>query len=208
MAQIIPAQEQARYDENDMRRYPGVSNGNIGEAMNIIQLRKDLHFMFDGRKFVFVPKVTSDSTCSVIHAMVYSKDLLALYHNLQLHDISGIPREYLFARFAWTLFPGMEGFLLNGVKRLVISASSPREAFLASPEKCKTFLRQLNKPKLRSQSPTERARPTEQQESIQASNIFVSIRAFHHQLRHCLTQTQIPTYPPLWTWSLQRLRGW
>ena len=91
MAQIIPAQEQAWYDKN--AEIFGVSNGNIGEATNIMQFRKDLHFMFGGRKFVFVPKVSSDSACWVIHAMVYSKDLLALYHNLQLHDISPAFRE-------------------------------------------------------------------------------------------------------------------
>lgn len=91
--------------------------------------------MFDSRKLVFVPKAPSSSNATgwVVHTMVYSTDLLALYHNLQLHNISGIPREYLFARFAWTLFPEIERFLVGDVEQLLVSA---REAFVASAEPC------------------------------------------------------------------------
>lgn len=166
MAHIIPAQEQAWYDRNGMRRYSGFGHKSLGDVGNMIRLRRDLHYIFDNRKLVFVPKAPSPSDAAywVAHAMDYSKDLLALYHNLQLHDISGIPREYLLARFAWTIFPDMEGFLINGVERLLITASSDTEFVLASPERCKTFLPQPSKSKSRSQSPIKRARPLEEQE--------------------------------------------
>lgn len=90
MAHIIPVEEQAWYNKNGMRTYSGFSNGNLGNARNFMQLREDLHFMFDNRRIVFVPKAFSGVTCLVVHAMVYSKDLLAVYHNLQLQDCSGI----------------------------------------------------------------------------------------------------------------------
>lgn len=167
MAHIIPAQEQAWFDKNGMWRYSGCSHRSIGAVSDMMRLRRDLHSLFDARKIVFVLKASSspsDAASWVVHAMEYSKDLLALYHNLQLHDVSSIPREFLFARFAWTLFPDIEGFLRSDVERLLISASSAGEAFIASAEKCKIFLPRLNKTKSRSQSPTKRARPEEEQD--------------------------------------------
>lgn len=88
--------------------------GTYDESNNIMCLRKDLDFIFDNRRFVFVPKesFSSEGTCWIVDAMNYSKDLMT-YHNLPLHDISGIPRAYLFARFAWTVFPQLETFLMR-----------------------------------------------------------------------------------------------
>jgi hypothetical protein len=166
MAHIIPTQEQEWYDKNSMRRCIGSNQKGIGDVSNMILLRKDLHFIFDARRLVFVPKAaaSSDAACWVAHAMVWSKDLLARYHNHQLHNISSIPQQYLLARFAWTLFPETEGFLVSGVERLLLVASRSKEAFIASPDECKGFLPHPNKNKSRSQSPTKRPREAEEAE--------------------------------------------
>ena len=102
----------------------------------------------------------------------------------------------------------MEGFLLNGVERLLISASSPREAFLASPEKCKPFLRQLNKPKSRSQSPTKRVRPTEQQEldsGLKRLRLDSGISSSASNLSHSSPDTHIPTALDVELTALERV---
>ncbi|MCJ1469132.1 hypothetical protein MMC07_007765 [Pseudocyphellaria aurata] len=161
MAHMIPAQEQAWFNKNVMWRYSDRELQNIGTVNNMMRLRKDLHSLFDARKPVFVLKASSSHSNAanwVVHTMEYSKDLQALYHNRPLHDITSISREFLFARFAWTLFPKMEGFLRSNVERLLISASSAGEAFIAPADKCKTFLPTPKSTSSRSQSPTERAR--------------------------------------------------
>jgi len=69
-----------------------------------------VHHVFDARRFIFVPKQfdtsTSESTELVTHVLLPSgsPELAGLYHNRSPQPIRGVSVEYLFARFAWSLF--------------------------------------------------------------------------------------------------------
>jgi hypothetical protein len=41
----------------------------------------------------------------------------ALYHNIQLQPLAGIRHEFLLARFAWDIYPSLQGFLQRMVTR-------------------------------------------------------------------------------------------
>jgi len=61
-----------------------------------------------------------------------------------LHPVGGIAREFLLARFAWSIFPFLDGFLPDNVSRelfsLILSATG--ESYSASTEDCKSFTKQ------------------------------------------------------------------
>ncbi|TKA64736.1 hypothetical protein B0A49_11887 [Cryomyces minteri] len=47
-------------------------------------------------------------------------ELTCLYHNVALQTLTGIVPEYLFARFAWTIFPFVSMFLQAGIPRRLV----------------------------------------------------------------------------------------
>jgi len=76
----------------------------------------------------------------VVHVMVYSPELRSLYCNARLHDVTGVSREFLFARFAYTIFPQVRGFLQLSIDRNLLSISLAKEygkVYTASPDECK-----------------------------------------------------------------------
>lgn len=82
----------------------------INDDKNILVLRKDLHHLFDSRRFTFVPKrfraCASEPAELVTHVLLPSgsPEFVGLYHNRSPQLIRGISVECLFARFAWSLF--------------------------------------------------------------------------------------------------------
>ncbi|KAK3311627.1 uncharacterized protein B0T15DRAFT_81386 [Chaetomium strumarium] len=80
----------------------------INDDKNIVILRKDLHHLFDARRFTFIPKRfgSSESAELVTHVLLPSgsAEFIGLYHNRLPQPIRGISVEFLFARFAWCLF--------------------------------------------------------------------------------------------------------
>lgn len=56
----------------------------------------------------------------MLHFLFDADELGYLYHNRELHPIGTIPREFLFARFAWSIFP-LLGRFLNTEKNLSVS---------------------------------------------------------------------------------------
>lgn len=107
-------------------------------------IREDLHTAFDRREFVFVPKAAAnEAPVFVTHLLTDSPELGLLYHNTKLHPIDRVAPEFLFARFAWSIFPGIEGFLLAGVSRDLLSSTGQR--WTASPDECQSYLKQPGK---------------------------------------------------------------
>ena len=103
-----------KYSIWDSRKGQEVVNGNE----NVIALREDVHTLWDRMYFSFVPKLTSDDTYAwVIHVHKPSQEMHALYHNLQLQPLAGIRHEFLLARFAWDIYPSLQGFLQRMVTR-------------------------------------------------------------------------------------------
>jgi hypothetical protein len=82
----------------------------IDDVRNLITLRRDIHFLFDNRRFTLVPKRdAADKTCLVLHVFsldidYITSELVPTYHNRSPAPLTGISIQHLFARFAWSLF--------------------------------------------------------------------------------------------------------
>ncbi|GME32278.1 hypothetical protein MMC29_000718 [Neofusicoccum parvum] len=141
VAHLVPRQEEAWFDANAML------------------LRADLHLTFDQMQFVFVPKPLppGEPWCPfVVHLLdPLARELCRLYHNVPLQAPLGVTPEYLFARFAWAVFPFLEDFLRHPVARKLLVASDP-DPITLSPQKCALFTRQARRS--RSASPKKRGR--------------------------------------------------
>lgn len=119
-AHIVP-QNQADtkwFDENGMSVY-----GPMNSGANTMKLRVDVHHYFDHKpKFAIVPKYDK----LVVHVCSYhsvdAREAIELYHNVPV-AILGQSTCFLLARFAWTIFPLLEGFLWRGVKRQLLRRS-------------------------------------------------------------------------------------
>ena len=72
----------------------------IDDARNAILLRSDVHKFFDDKRLAFVlkPSATSPSTTTlVVHIFIpnSASELINLYHNRSLQQLTGISVEYL-----------------------------------------------------------------------------------------------------------------
>ncbi|KUI64448.1 hypothetical protein VM1G_11247 [Cytospora mali] len=102
----------------------------IDDAANLVNIRSDLHFVFDKGRFTIVPKpsaapaalAASDALDALdagsyalsVHVLKDDKDeLVPMYHNLSIRPeaASEVSREALFARFAMSIFPLVQSFL-------------------------------------------------------------------------------------------------
>ena len=123
LAHIIPASEKLWAGRNRMDTYR-LGSMSVKEIVdsseNLFLLREDVHTQWDKRMFSIIPKRSgADNHCWAwtLHVNVPSQELHHLYHNRTLHPLSGIQREFLFARLAWDFFPEIHGFLQGMVPR-------------------------------------------------------------------------------------------
>lgn len=112
----------------------------VNDVRNGLALRSDLNQpAFDAGKFAIVPKVRCDlpsfapSSATdfgqedklVAHFLEFTHELGVLYHNRELHPIPQVAREFLYARFAWSIFPLLASFLSGGPKYLRLFVRTP-----------------------------------------------------------------------------------
>lgn len=156
-AHLCPVSENDWFHAQNMQNYIEDSRKTgdmaVYDVNNMIPLRADLHKSFDDRKFVFVPKDRE----LVVHMLWPSSELSQLYQNSRLHPMDSVPREYLFTRFAWALFPMLEGFLQGNEERLLLSTSVREGPYLASAAECKALASRKGA-RSRNSSSTKRAR--------------------------------------------------
>ena len=136
-AHLCPRKEDAWFSQNAMGTYNLKQNLSgpylLDDVRNVILLRKDLHGILDEGKLVFIPKPVSGSAREeeeanyVVHFLLPTYDIGALYHNTSLKPIPGVKTEFLFARFAWTLFPLLTQFLNHGSDRRLIYAKASEQ---------------------------------------------------------------------------------
>lgn len=142
-AHIVPVEEDQWFHANRMTDYvldPGrQSQSAISDVNNQLLLRRDLHQSFDkAKKFAFVPKKPcAGSSNMVTHLLSPSKEYGLLYHNTLTRSLDAVPREYLFARFAWAILPRVEPFLLCEIPRLLVTVANGQQVF--KPDECKGF---------------------------------------------------------------------
>jgi hypothetical protein len=90
----------------------------LNDLNNVILLRPDLHAAFDDRKFILYPKADDGY---VVHILEPTPDIGQLYHNVKTHPLLLCNPRFLYARFAWALFPSLTGFLSKpGVSRYLV----------------------------------------------------------------------------------------
>lgn len=154
-AHLIPRSEQQWYIQNRMSRYANIRPDAefIDDTSNAILLRSDIHSLFDQKRFVIVPKADN----FVIHILASgSLELINCYHNVTLQPLTGVATEYLFARFAWSIFAYSTPFLLNSLKRtLSLYVDGEVKVVEYTGEQCRQF---VTGAKSRSQSPRKRQR--------------------------------------------------
>ena len=95
----------------------------IDHPTNTIALRPDINQVWYAKDMTFVPKMTGTDTGKgqvVAHCLANDPELIELCHNRPLRD-QGVSRDFLLARFAWTLFPqAVHLFLAKPVARQLI----------------------------------------------------------------------------------------
>jgi hypothetical protein len=129
---------------------------------NVILLRSDIHTVFDERKFVLFPK--SDKGF-VVHMLEPTPDLAQLYHNVEVHPLMQCSPQFIFARFAWAIFPSLSTFISKpGVSRyLRILKTFSTGAAYVEEEISGTEKLRAKVSASRSRSPKKRQRAAEQQ---------------------------------------------
>jgi hypothetical protein len=164
-AHIIPVQEKPWFTLNEMEKYADLQ-GRSGETVadgfsNKMRLRCDGHRLWDKLHFTVVAREgygSDDPVAWYTQAIADGQELHEDWHGKRLQSLAGRPPEYLFARFAWNIFPRVYHFLQTGQKRRLVvwgldGTSNTREYTTAQ---CRQFMECQGKS--RSVSPTKRAR--------------------------------------------------
>lgn len=97
------------------------SANTLDDLSNALLLQSDLHVAFNKPKFVFVPKPSSNPKYPqvVTHLLEASAELEYMYHNRRLQSMRSSV-QLPFARFAWTIFPLLDGFLTCQARRRLL----------------------------------------------------------------------------------------
>ncbi|KAL8905678.1 MAG: hypothetical protein Q9207_002492 [Kuettlingeria erythrocarpa] len=156
-AHICPKEEIRWFQANDMRRYNLnrllTAEARMDDMSNATAMRSDIHKAYDKRLFVMVPK----TDCWAVHFMEPTFHLGSLYHNMSVNLHTDVGLEYMFSRFAWTIFPLIREFLEQGPPRKVRTRASNGSIFQVTDKSLdgdaisKTFF-----PRARSASPKKR----------------------------------------------------
>ncbi|THW79657.1 hypothetical protein D6D18_09279 [Aureobasidium pullulans] len=129
-AHLVPRTEGDWFRQNTMFQYgvaPRPEIEPIDVPRNALLLRSDIHTVFDQRRFAITLKPLSVATNGpvtyglAVHLFSpgLSEQFVKLYHGVAIQPLHGVAPEYLFARFAWTVFAYSAQFLQQGVKRVL-----------------------------------------------------------------------------------------
>ncbi|KAI4173591.1 MAG: hypothetical protein LQ348_006533 [Seirophora lacunosa] len=197
---LCPQTERQWYQENRMEDYGEVISGGrqgINDPSNVMLLRTDLHRAWDNMRFVHTPKRSGTGNVEVVtHVLVHSNELGDLYHNTQLHQL-GVARECLFARFAWTIFPLLSGFLQQGQDRYLLRAGSD-DGQLVSADECFEHgdsWKPANQRSSRPPSPTKRPRPDAETAEMSGERSGPAVKRARQQSRSDTTTTTKDSCP-------------
>ncbi|KAM0272853.1 hypothetical protein ACHAQH_008567 [Verticillium albo-atrum] len=145
VAHFVPVADEKWFASNKMDKYvkSGSETQPTEDPTNLLTLRRDLHYLFDTRRFTFVPKQAAAGREASLALHVFSPDdnpdLIPLYHDRSPAPLSGISIEHVFARFAWTVFSDKTLRFFKGVAEYAVLLFDPQagkriETKLRSPE--------------------------------------------------------------------------
>ncbi|KAJ9622159.1 hypothetical protein H2204_011666 [Knufia peltigerae] len=128
---------------------------------NMIRLRSDIHKIFDAKVFTIVP-IEGRLVVSCLNAMPRSQTA-QIYHGVEIHQIENrdLLGEFLFARFAYTIFELLRGFLeVNAEVKLRLWIDNKITEEICDSERSSQFARTTaSQGKSCSASPRKRPRP-------------------------------------------------
>jgi HNH endonuclease len=125
--------------------------------MNMINLRSDIHTIFDAKRFTIVPK----KKLLMVHTFSEKaiSEVFRLYHNMPIQQFeAGV--EFLFARFAYTVFEHLRTCLESGeLKKLRLRVGMGMEERDCVGRECAKFAKETaSRSTSRSASPKKRQR--------------------------------------------------
>ncbi|KAH7019562.1 hypothetical protein EDB80DRAFT_600943 [Ilyonectria destructans] len=117
----IPKADQEWFNINGMRYYDENAFG-LGYSRNRMHVRADLLQAFNEDLFIIVPKPRRvESPEYVVHAITGNDpEFCALYHNRPVVNVDNVSRQFLLARFARTVLPLANAFIVAGTHRNVV----------------------------------------------------------------------------------------
>jgi hypothetical protein len=129
-AHLVPRTEGDWFRQNTMFQYgvaPRPEIEPIDVPRNALLLRSDIHTVFDQRRFAITLKPLPAATNGLVtyglavhlFSPGLSEQFVKLYHRVAIQPLHGVAPEYLFARFAWTVFAYSAQFLQQGVRRVL-----------------------------------------------------------------------------------------
>ncbi|KAI8963049.1 hypothetical protein F5Y11DRAFT_169314 [Daldinia sp. FL1419] len=111
-AHVVPIVESDWFINNKMYQYniDPFAKPVIDDIGNLFALRSDVHWQFDQKHFTAMPKLVDGEHKLVAHMlqknMKFFHEQRYLFHNRPFQQLNDIPIEFLFARFAWSIFNG------------------------------------------------------------------------------------------------------
>ncbi|KAH8729216.1 hypothetical protein BGZ61DRAFT_445989 [Ilyonectria robusta] len=117
----IPKADKEWFDINGMRYYDENPFGH-GYSRNRMHVRADLLQAFNDDLFIIVPKPRRvESPEYVVHAITANDpEFCSLYHNRPVVNVDNVSRQFLLARFARTVLPLANAFIVAGTHRNVV----------------------------------------------------------------------------------------
>lgn len=122
-AHLIPGEEADWFIKNDMEKYCSEFLLKVDTPNNLIQMKVDIHRLFDARGLVIVPKkITADGVPQYVTHMINNRDaeFWPTYHNVALQYLPRNSQAFLFARFAWAILLSVKSFITRKGRRYVI----------------------------------------------------------------------------------------
>jgi HNH endonuclease len=158
MAHLIPVSQRQWFNMNQMAPYTAsTGTDKMKHPMNMIKLRSDIHTIFDAKRFTIVPK----KKLLMVHTFSEKaiSEVFRLYHNVPIQQFeAGV--EFLFARFAYTVFEHLRTCLESGEpKKLRLRVGMGMEERDCVGRECAKFAKETaSRSTSRSASPKKRQR--------------------------------------------------
>jgi hypothetical protein len=160
-AHLVPSAERQWFNNNMAVYVDSTKADKLKDPDNSIRLRSDIHTVFDAKRFAIVP-LEGRLVVYCMNTKIGSQ-VHRLYHGVELHRVrdSGFLSQFLFARFAYTVFELLRGFLeVNASRKLRIRVDNETKVEMCSPERCWRFAQDTAyQGKSRSVSPKKRPHP-------------------------------------------------